>query len=188
MKSLQEKRSTFPESDRHLSPSGPLKGGLPIALLSLKRQAVETVRELLPLSLRHRVYARIGQDVARPYRTAFEENGHDLFKIIHIETMSFCNGGCTFCAAAAQFKMMDGSKMPVEVYEKILSDLSQLDYRGRISLYCNNEPFLDKRLVEFVGMARRACPPAYIEIKTNGNFSPSPWRMRSFRTDSTPLW
>jgi radical SAM protein with 4Fe4S-binding SPASM domain len=168
MKSSQARGSTFPESTRSVSLPGSLKGFLPIAFLSLKRQAVETLREFLPLSIRHGVYTHLGKDVARHYLGRFKRNGNDLFKIIHIETLSFCNGGCTFCAAASQFKLMDGTKMPVEVYEKILSDLSQLDYQGRLSLYCNNEPLLDKRLVDFVGMARNACPAAYIEIKTNG--------------------
>lgn len=181
MESSEAKGSTFPERSSPATLLGSLKGVFPIALLSFKRQTAEALRELLPFSLRHRLYAHLGKDVAHHYRDTFEEDGSGLFKIIHIETLSFCNGACTFCAAAAQFKMMDGAKMPVEVYNKVLSDLRDLDYRGRISLYSNNEPLLDKRLVEFVGMARGACPSAYIELKTNGKLLTAPLAEGLFR-------
>jgi radical SAM protein with 4Fe4S-binding SPASM domain len=58
--------------------------------------------------------------------------------------------------------------MPDALIDKILAELGDIGYANRLSLYNNNEPFLDKRIVDIVGRARKRLPRAYLEIKSNG--------------------
>ena len=52
--------------------------------------------------------------------------------------------------------------------DKILGELKEIDYCGRISFFNNNEPFLDRRIFEFVKKARDLLPKSYLELKSNG--------------------
>lgn len=89
--------------------------------------------------------------------------------IIHLETRSLCNSRCAFCAASVvNPDRPKDALMPEALIEKILRELAEIGFANRLSLYCNNEPFLDKRIVEIVARARRMVPKAYLEIKTNG--------------------
>jgi radical SAM protein with 4Fe4S-binding SPASM domain len=59
--------------------------------------------------------------------------------------------------------------MPLSCYERILDELSVIDFTGRFSPYFNNESLLDKRLVELIAMARRSLPVSILFISTNGD-------------------
>ena len=89
-------------------------------------------------------------------------------KIVHIETRTKCNGICMFCAAASQYNSREDKKMPGIIFRKIISDLSDINYKNRISLYCNNEPLLDDRIYDFIKFVKNKCPLAIVELKTNG--------------------
>jgi radical SAM protein with 4Fe4S-binding SPASM domain len=88
--------------------------------------------------------------------------------LVHIETRTMCNGQCTFCAAAVQYKSRPDEEMPEALFEKIILDIAAMGYRIRISPYCNNEPLLDRRMPRFLSFARTHCPNAILELKTNG--------------------
>jgi hypothetical protein len=59
--------------------------------------------------------------------------------------------------------------MPVEIFERVLTQLQALDFCGRISPYLMNEPLLDKRLPELIAATRARCPGSWIAINTNGD-------------------
>jgi MoaA/NifB/PqqE/SkfB family radical SAM enzyme len=59
--------------------------------------------------------------------------------------------------------------MKREVFEKCLSDLAQIDYCNTLSLYNNNEPFIDKRLVDFIRQTSATLPGAKLFLFTNGD-------------------
>jgi len=89
--------------------------------------------------------------------------------IIHLETRSMCNSRCAFCAASIlNPERPKDALMPDALIDKILKELAEIGFANRLSLYCNNEPFLDKRIVEIVGRARQQVPRAYLELKSNG--------------------
>lgn len=89
--------------------------------------------------------------------------------VIHLETRSLCNSRCSFCAAAVTNPTRPpDALMPDALIDKILAELGDIGYANRLSLYNNNEPFLDKRIVDIVGRARKRLPRAYLEIKSNG--------------------
>jgi radical SAM protein with 4Fe4S-binding SPASM domain len=86
------------------------------------------------------------------------------FTMVAIETMSGCNYRCSFCPIGT-IKMPSG-RMPMEMYENILEQLS--DFTGVIHPYLFNEPLLDRRLPEMVRMAKERTQ-ASISIQTNGS-------------------
>jgi hypothetical protein len=58
--------------------------------------------------------------------------------------------------------------MDKTVFDKITSDLAMIGYAGRIALYNNNDPLIDKRMPDLAALARRRCPGARIQVMTNG--------------------
>ena len=87
---------------------------------------------------------------------------------VNIETVNRCNGTCPFCPANKNDESRPFKKMPWELFEKIIMDLKQIDYSGVLSLYVNNEPFLDDRMEKMLVFARGKLPGAIILIFTNG--------------------
>jgi radical SAM protein with 4Fe4S-binding SPASM domain len=53
--------------------------------------------------------------------------------------------------------------------ERIIENLSRLNYSGRVSWFLTNEPLLDARMPEIVQRTRRACPRAFLSLVTNGD-------------------
>ena len=91
-----------------------------------------------------------------------------LPKIIHVETRTLCSGKCTFCAANIFNTSRSDDLMHMELVDKLISELSDLNYKGRLSFYNNNEPFLDKRILSIIGKAREKVSNCFLELKSNG--------------------
>ncbi|RDU22800.1 radical SAM/SPASM domain-containing protein [Anaerosacchariphilus polymeriproducens] len=91
-----------------------------------------------------------------------------LFRYIEIETVNRCNGTCSFCPVNKFQDSRKYAKMSTELFEKIINQLSDLNYKGELALFSNNEPFLDDRIIEFAKLAREKLPHAYIYLYTNG--------------------
>jgi len=91
-----------------------------------------------------------------------------LFNNIAIETSSMCNRHCHFCPNVLNTR--EDVLMPLSLIEKILTELSVLNYNGRIELYIYNEPTRDKRLLHLISMVRAAIPRSCIMINTNGDY------------------
>lgn len=102
------------------------------------------------------------------FRRRLETGELYLPRIVHLETRSLCNGRCSFCLAAARNKARPDVSMPDALIDKVLAELAELGFSGRLSLYNNNEPFLEPRLNDIIARARKALPLAYVEAKSNG--------------------
>jgi hypothetical protein len=90
-----------------------------------------------------------------------------LFTRIQIQTVSWCNRSCNFCPSG-KFPVPK-TFMSLEVYQRIMEQLAELQYAGRISPYLMNESLLDKRLPDLITSARERCPEGWIAINTNGD-------------------
>jgi len=90
-----------------------------------------------------------------------------VFTRIQIQTVSWCNRSCAFCPAG-KFPVPKAF-MPVEVYHRLIDQLHDLDFAGRISPYLMNESLLDKRLPELIAYTRKRCPNSWIALNTNGD-------------------
>ena len=93
----------------------------------------------------------------------------ELFRAILIETRNVCNRKCWFCKFGQE--RQDGAvfQMDWTVIRKILENLRDLHYGGRISWYNINEPLLDRRILEILRMTREYCPRAFVSFATNGD-------------------
>ena len=58
--------------------------------------------------------------------------------------------------------------MSDEMYYSIIDQLRDWGYKGHLTLYGNNEPWLDTRIVEFHKYARKELPDCFIFMSTNG--------------------
>ena len=56
-----------------------------------------------------------------------------------------------------------------QTIERIVGNLRDLDYRGRISWFWINEPLMDSRILDIISYTRRECPNAFISLVTNGD-------------------
>ena len=58
--------------------------------------------------------------------------------------------------------------LPLEIIEKILTEISFYNFSGTISYHTYNEPLIDPRLFYIIAMAKNKCPKAKIYILSNG--------------------
>ncbi len=91
-----------------------------------------------------------------------------LFKYIEIETFNRCNGTCSFCPVNRNIDPRQEKKMEMSLFKKIIDELHEIDYSGHISLFSNNEPLLDDRIVEMNYYVRDMLPKASLYLFTNG--------------------
>ena len=99
---------------------------------------------------------------------AVSDPGCVELRTIEIETINRCNGSCSFCPVNKNADTRVFQRMSTELFEKIINQLAQMNYSGKLALFSNNEPFLDKRLIEFQKYAREHLPLCKMHLFTNG--------------------
>lgn len=102
-------------------------------------------------------------------KTFYSKSQIPLFKYCEIETINRCNGTCSFCPVNRNDDPRELAKMTKELFKKIIDELAQMEYVGKLALHSNNEPFIDDRIIDFARYARIRLPQAYIFIFTNGS-------------------
>lgn len=90
-------------------------------------------------------------------------------KVVQIQTIDYCNRSCWFCPNKDDARKT-GSRMKWDVFDRILTDLEEMKFKGRISLYLMNEPLIDKRLPDWIAEVRRRFPDNFLFLSTNGDF------------------
>ena len=85
---------------------------------------------------------------------------------LFLQTMNRCNARCVICPYQDTYGHSLMEFMPIELIEKILSDLTP-DYAGHIGLYLHYEPLMDHRLAEIIALAKKRCPLSCVAISTN---------------------
>lgn len=89
-----------------------------------------------------------------------------LLKYASLEAHTACNQGCYFCPVAEHPR--ETFSMPLDFYEKVVEQLAE--FRGTlegVSMINYNEPTLDKRFVEQVGiLLKHRLPPAVLTNAT----------------------
>ena len=92
-----------------------------------------------------------------------------LFNVILIETHNQCTRTCWFCKFGQERQDPHTLQMNWQTIERIVGNLRDLDYRGRISWFWINEPLMDSRILDIISYTRRECPNAFISLVTNGD-------------------
>ena len=88
--------------------------------------------------------------------------------VVNLETINRCNSTCEFCTANKNAEKRPYARMSEELYYRIIDQLRDWNYKGHLTLYGNNEPWLDTRIVEFHKYARKQLPDCFIFMSTNG--------------------
>ena len=102
------------------------------------------------------------------YKQQYDRGLVPLPYVVFLETINRCNGHCPFCPASVGNERREFAIMEWELIKKILCELSQLNYSGQVAFSCNNEPFLDKRIVDILCYAREVLPNNHFYLYTNG--------------------
>lgn len=90
-----------------------------------------------------------------------------FFHEIDIEINHACNRTCSYCPNSLTQRAEQG-EMSVELFAKILHQLKQINYLGKICFHFYNEPLLCSKLELFVEMAKKQLPASKLELVTNG--------------------
>ena len=88
--------------------------------------------------------------------------------VVNLETINRCNSTCAFCTANKHAEKRPYKRMDDELFYKIIDELRDWGYKGHLTLYGNNEPWLDTRIVEFHKYCREQLPDCFIFMSTNG--------------------
>lgn len=101
------------------------------------------------------------------------------FSLVEFNLTELCNRKCVFCPRVdPEVYPNRNLSMEPSLFEKIMTDLHDLGYTGRILFSAFSEPLLLKELEEFLRTAKRLVPDAGVEIVTNGDFV-TPEKVRS---------
>ena len=90
------------------------------------------------------------------------------FCTIEIETQNRCNNDCPFCPVNRHNDTRKPKVMGEDIFYTLIEQLRAMNYHGTISLFSNNEPLLDGRILNFIAYARKTLPNARHALYTNG--------------------
>lgn len=93
-----------------------------------------------------------------------------FFSLIEFNLSGLCNRVCVFCPRVdpAIFPNIN-EHLPLELYEKTMKELAEVDYDGMILFSGFGEPLLYKQVEPLIEMSKRYCPNVRNEMVTNGD-------------------
>jgi radical SAM protein with 4Fe4S-binding SPASM domain len=92
-----------------------------------------------------------------------------IFKVVSFELRTKCNGKCGFCPVNVFSDPRVDQTMSIDLFEKVVDDLAEMKFTGRIAFFNNNEPLIVKNLVSYVRIATKKLQDASVfHISTNG--------------------
>jgi len=97
-------------------------------------------------------------------------DGVPLFSIIEFNITGSCNRSCSFCPVSnpkVYTKTKDGMKL--ELLEKIVKDLQEINYEGKILFSAFSEPLLHKQVEDLIAIAKKYLPNIRLEMVSNGD-------------------
>jgi cyclic pyranopterin phosphate synthase len=89
--------------------------------------------------------------------------------VVEIEVGVRCNRTCTYCPNGTLGSTTTSSFMEIGLYRRIIAQLSEIAFSGRLSFHFYNEPLIRKDLEKLVATARVALPLAHLVLYTNGD-------------------
>lgn len=109
----------------------------------------------------------ISYGLCRRGQIALEEERVNYFITVEIEINHNCNLSCPYCPNSLSKRVESGMMSPL-FFEKIMQQLKEMDYKGKILYHFYNEPLLHPRLAELVSISKKILPDSKSEIYTNG--------------------
>lgn len=88
---------------------------------------------------------------------------------LQVETSSLCNAKCVYCAHSKKNHGVYEGNMPMELFERILSDSKEFPQKFKvIEMFGFGEPLCNPNLEKMISMARAADITEKINFTTNG--------------------
>ena len=107
-----------------------------------------------------------GKEYIEYFKSFGDELPHP--RVVNLETINRCNSTCDFCCANKNADKRPFARMEEDLFKSIIDQLADWGYKNRLTLYGNNEPWMDTRIVEFHKYAREKLPDVHIFMSTNG--------------------
>ena len=93
-----------------------------------------------------------------------------LFSIVEFNIWGACNRSCSFCPVSnPEIFTNKHEGINIDLYKKIINDLSQVQYNGKIIFSAFSEPLLNKDINILVKYTKEVLPECFLEINTNGD-------------------
>jgi MoaA/NifB/PqqE/SkfB family radical SAM enzyme len=89
---------------------------------------------------------------------------------VEIETFTYCNRTCWFCANARIDRRSQNRYMDEALYLRVMKDLADIDYDKVITYSRYNEPLADRIILTRLRQARQLLPKACLSTHTNGDY------------------
>jgi len=86
---------------------------------------------------------------------------------IEIEINANCNMSCSYCPNSIENRNSLGDMKP-ELFDKLVSQLREVDYKGKIAFDFYNEPLLSKNFDNYVKKIKKDLPLCQVELFSNG--------------------
>lgn len=103
-------------------------------------------------------------------KTGSLPDGSPIFSEIEFNITGLCNRLCVFCPRVDPNVFPNlNEHMSVDLYRKIMGDLRDIDYTGRVAYSGFSEPLLHPQVMELLRTSREILPECYLEIVSNGD-------------------
>jgi radical SAM protein with 4Fe4S-binding SPASM domain len=91
--------------------------------------------------------------------------------IITVETSSYCNRSCAYCPdALPEYGRKKKNFISDAAWRRLLTNLTEIDYRSTFILTLFNEPLADESIAEKIRQVRAAAGYCFLMLHTNGDF------------------
>lgn len=92
---------------------------------------------------------------------------NNFAQVVEIEINTECNLSCSYCPNSKGARIEQGN-MSDEVLDKVLGDLKDINYKGKIAFDFYNEPLLANSFHDRVKKIKEFLPETFIELYSNG--------------------
>ena len=89
---------------------------------------------------------------------------------IDIEASSQCNRVCNYCTNSINDRKSNNYFMDWRIYERLINQLSLIQYSDKINFVGYNEPLMHKEILKYLDYARVKLPNAILTVFTNGDY------------------
>jgi radical SAM protein with 4Fe4S-binding SPASM domain len=135
-------------------------------IVAILRDGMKRIVRVAPVSMQRKLVNRIYRSSMPEY---LERDGETKrFDTVFFELRTRCNGKCNFCAASIQNETRPDLTMPFDLYTRVIEQLENMEFAGRVAYHVNNDPLIVPEIEKFVHFARERLPGAHIQILTNG--------------------
>ena len=95
----------------------------------------------------------------------------EQIRLIEIELFSYCNRTCSFCPNSFIDRHTTNKLLDIDIFKKIIHELSAANYSNYISFSIYNEPLSHRDILEDrIKYIRKYVPNAKLVMNTNGDY------------------